>query len=107
MGVENPVERAKQFGKLPKQKVKKTKTGKKVLKQRLVEKKPIEEIQRQKMLKMVEDILVNKKKDSEISEKEKQLTKSMLNQIKSLKNLAKKEGLDIKDLIKALKSNEQ
>lgn len=107
MGVENPVERAKQFGKLPKQKVKKTKTGKKVLKQRLVEKKPIEEIQRQKMLKMVEDILVNKKKDSEISEKEKQLTKSMLNQIKSLKNLAKKEGLDIKDLIKALKNNEQ
>lgn len=107
MGVENPVERAKQFGKLPKQKVKKTKTGKKVLKQRLVEKKPIEEIQRQKMLKMVEDILVNRRKEVELGEKEKPINKIILKHISSLKNLAKKEGIELKDLIKALKNHEQ
>lgn len=107
MGVENPIERAEQFGKLKKQKVKKTKTGKKVLKQRLVEKKPIEEIQRQKMLKMVEDILVNKKKETELGEKDTKITKNVLAQIQTLKNVAKKEGIELKDLIKFLKKNEQ
>ena len=50
MGVENAIERAKQFGKLPKQK---REDGE--LKQRLSEKDNIEEQQKQKMIKMVED----------------------------------------------------
>ena len=103
MGVENPVERAEQFGKLKKQKVKKDKTGKKVLKQRLVEKGNIDEIQRKKMLKMVEDILVNKKQQSELGEKEQQTSNQLKKQIQQLKNIAKKEGLSIKDLINAIK----
>ena len=47
MGVENPVERTKQFGKLPKVKKKKGK-----LKQRLVEKEKLDEVQRNKMVKI-------------------------------------------------------
>lgn len=76
------------------------------MKQRLVEKKPIEEIQRQKMLKMVEDILVNKKKETELGEKEVKINKNVLNQIQSLKSLGK-EGIGLTDLIKFLKKNEQ
>ena len=52
MGVDNPVERTLDFGKI---KGVKRKNGK--LKQRLFEKDAIEEQQRQKMIKMVEDIL--------------------------------------------------
>jgi hypothetical protein len=106
MGVDNAVERAKQFGKLPKEKVKKDKKGKKVLKQRLVEKSKLEEIQRQKMIKMVEDILVNKKKDKEVSNKEKPLTKILMKNIRSIKKLAEKEGIDLTQLIKALQKDE-
>jgi hypothetical protein len=63
MGVENPVERAKEFGKIPRVKKKKGK-----LKQRLSEKEQIEEAKKEKMKKMVEDIVLNKKNsDSEIN----------------------------------------
>ena len=104
MGVDNPIERANQFGKLKKQKVKQDKTGKKVLKQRLVEKGPIDEIQRKKMIKMVEDILVNKKKESEIGKKESKISKNLINQLTNLKKLADKEGVDFKELIKTIKN---
>lgn len=106
MGVDNAEERAEQFGKIKKEKVKKTKKGNKVLKQRLVEKEPIDEIQKQKMLKMVEDILVKKRKESDLNEKEKPITKILLKNIKSIKKLAEKEGIDLNTILKALK-NEQ
>jgi hypothetical protein len=101
MGVENPVERAKEFGKLPKAK---KKNGK--LRQRLSEKDTIEEIQRKKMEKMVEDILTRKYDDAEIVEKEGGINKILIKNLKSIKKLADKEGIPVSKLIDILKNNE-
>jgi len=101
MGVENAIERAKQFGKLPKQK---REDGE--LKQRLSEKYSIEEQQRKKMIKMVEDMLTKKSKDNSDVVKDKGISKILLKNIQSIKKIADKEGISINMLIKALKSNE-
>jgi len=104
MGVDNPVERAKQFGKLPKQK---RNNGK--LKQRLSEKEQIEEEQKTKMKKMVEDILAKKYNDKgEVVEKDKNkgMSQFLIKNLKSIKNLADKEGISLSDLIKQLKTDE-
>lgn len=113
MGVENPVERAKQFGKLPKQK---REDGE--LKQRLSEKETLEEKQKIMMKKMVEDILTKKSKtDSDILNKRtkedsddtptNQTVKKILKKnLKSIKILADKEGISVNSLIKMLKSSD-
>ena len=110
MGVENAVERAKQFGKLPKEEVE---DGE--LRQRLSEKDSIEEQQRKKMIKMVEDMLTKKSKSSDVVKKsssnsdvvkDKGISKILLKNIQSIKKIADKEGISINMLIKALKSNE-
>jgi hypothetical protein len=102
MGVENPVERTKQFGKL---KNVKKKDGK--LKQRIVEKEKLSEVQKQKMVKMVEDIITKKSKDeSDVVGKDSTLSKILMNNLKSIKKLAEKEGISLSQLMKALKNNE-
>ena len=102
MGVENPFERTKQFGKL---KNVKRKNGK--LKQRIVEKGNLTEIQKQKMVKMVEDIITKKSNDnSEVVGKDSSLSKILMNNLKSIKKIAEKEGISLTQLIKALKNNE-
>jgi hypothetical protein len=102
MGVENAVERAKEFGKLPNQK---KEDGE--LKQRLSEKETIEERQHRLMKKMVEDILTKKPKtDSDVIKKDTGVSKILLKNIQSIKKIADKEGISINALIKALKSNE-
>ena len=101
MGVENAIERAKQFGKLPKQK---REDGE--LKQRLSEKDSIEEQQRKKMIKMVEDMLTKKSSNNSDVVKDKGISKILLKNIQSIKKIADKEGISINMLIKALKSNE-
>ena len=102
MGVENPVERAKQFGKLPKAK---RKNGK--LKQRLSEKETIEETQKRMAIKMVEDILTKKSKDeSDVVKKDEGVSKILKNNLQSIKKLAEREGISINQLIKILKSGE-
>jgi hypothetical protein len=102
MGVDNPVERTKQFGKL---KDVKRKNGK--LKQRIVEKEKLSEVQKQKMVKMVEDIITKKSKDdSEVVGKDSSLSKILMNNLKSIKKLAEKEGISLSQLMKALKNNE-
>jgi hypothetical protein len=101
MGVENAIERAKQFGKLPKQK---REDGE--LKQRLSEKDNIEEQQKQKMIKMVEDMLTKKSSNNSDVVKDKGISKILLKNIQSIKKIADKEGISINMLIKALKSNE-
>ena len=102
MGVENPVERAKQFGKLPKAK---RKNGK--LKQRLSEKETIEETQKRMAIKMVEDILTKKSKDdSDVVRKEESVSKILKNNLKAIKKLAEREGINLTQLIKILKSGE-
>ena len=101
MGVDNPVERAKQFGKLPKEKVE---DGE--LKQRLSEKDSIEEQQKKMMKKMVEDILTKKSKDSSDVIKNTGVSKILKKNLKVIKNIADKEGISINMLIKALKSSD-
>jgi hypothetical protein len=102
MGVENPVERAKQFGKLPKAK---RKDGK--LKQRLSEKETIEETQRKMAIKMVEDILTKKSKDdSDVVRKDEGVSKILKNNLQAIKKLADREGISVNQLIKILKSGE-
>lgn len=109
MGVENPVERAKQFGKLPNQKIKKTKKGEKVLKQRLSEKEAIEEERKKRLEKMVEDILTKRNKDKSdvvTKETENSMTKFLVKNLKSIKKLADKEGISLNDLMKKIKTDE-
>jgi aminopeptidase N len=104
MGVENASERAKEFGKIPK--VKKCQ-GK--LKQRLSEKEQIEEAKKEKMKKMVEDIVLNKKssnKDINKKNTNKGLSKILSKNIENIKKLADKEGIKVSDLIKILKGSE-
>ena len=101
MGVDNAVERAKQFGKIPKEEVE---DGE--LKQRLSEKETLEERQHRLMKKMVEDILTKKPKtDSDII-KNTGVSKILKKNLKAIKNIADKEGISINMLIKALKSSD-
>jgi hypothetical protein len=101
MGVENAIERAKEFGKLPKAK---KEHGE--LKQRLSEKESIEEHQKNMMAKMVEDILTKKSKDDSDVIKNTGVSKILKKNLKSIKNIADKEGISINMLIKALKSSD-
>jgi len=101
MGVDNAVERAKQFGKLPKEEVE---GGE--LRQRLSEKETLEERQHRLMKKMVEDILTKKSKDSSDIIKNTGVSKILKKNLKSIKNIADKEGISINMLIKALKSSD-
>jgi hypothetical protein len=104
MGVENPIHRAKELGKLPKAK---KRNGK--LRQRLSEKDSIEEQERQKMVKMVEDILAKKSnKDSDILKKDNDssVSKILIKNLQSIKKLADKEGISISKLINILKTSE-
>ena len=103
MGVDNAIERAKQFGKLPKQQRVRGK-----LKQRLVEIDALEEEQKIRMMKMVEDILAKKSKSNSdvVSKKETPISKILMKNLKTIKKIAEKEGVDINKLINVLKSDE-
>ena len=101
MGVDNAVERAKQFGKLPKEEVE---GGE--LRQRLSEKETLEERQHRLMKKMVEDILTKKSKDTSDVIKNTGVSKILKKNLKAIKNIANKEGISINMLIKALKSSD-
>ena len=109
MDVDNPDERAEEMGKDPKLEKKKMKGS--FIRQRLVEKEPIDEVQKQQMIKMVEDILTNKnKKDGDVvkksSDSNKTIGEFLKRNLKSIKKLAEKEGISIDQLIKALKYDE-
>jgi hypothetical protein len=66
----------------------------------------ISEIQKQKMIKVVEDILMGKKNydNSEVGKKEPEVSKVLKKNISSLKKQAEKEGLSLAELLKMLKS---
>jgi hypothetical protein len=104
MGVEDPEGRAEEMGKDAKLDKKKVKGA--FTRQRLSEKDTIEEIQKQRMIKMVEDILTKKNNDnSEVVKKEtnKGVSEFITKNLKAIKNLAEKEGININQLIKMLK----
>ena len=109
MGVDNAEKRADEQGKDPK--LEKKKMNDSFIRQRLVEKEPIDEVQKQKMIKMVEDILTKKsKKDGDVvkgsSESNKTIGSFLKRNLKSIKKLAEKEGISVDQLIKALKYDE-
>jgi hypothetical protein len=112
LGIEDPeerLERTKQLGKIRGQKVRKTKDGKKVLKQRIVEKEKLDEIKKEKMIKMVEDILTKKGENKEVLSKEKTddgLNKILVKNLENIKKIAKKEGISLNKLINILKQGE-
>lgn len=121
MGIEDGSEledRLKQLGKLKKAKVKRDKRdGKLVLKQRLTEKDSLEEEEKKRAIKMLEDILskkkkqssdvVNKKSHSDLMDKsDSEIKKILVKNLKSIKNIADKEGININQLLKSLNSDE-
>ena len=101
MGVKNAKERADEFGKIPNEEVE---DGE--LKQRLSEKETLEERQHRLMKKMVEDILTKKPKTDSDVIKNTGVSKILKKNLKSIKNIADKEGISINMLIKALKSSD-
>ena len=66
----------------------------------------LSEIQKQKMIKVVEDILMGKKSsdDSEVGKKETKTSNILKKNISSLKKQAEKEGISISELLKMFKS---
>lgn len=107
MGVDDPVGRAEEMGKDPKLDKRKVKGS--FVRQRLSEKDTLEEIQKKEMIKMVEDILTKKKKNnSDVVTKDpnKGVSQFLIKNLKSIRALAEKEGVNLNDLIKALKYNE-
>ena len=70
----------------------------------LVERRKIEEERKEKMRKMVEDIILGKKsKNKEVTETNKSLSKLLMKNLESIKKLADKEGISVTELIKVLK----
>jgi hypothetical protein len=103
MGVDNPLERAEEFGKDPKLNKKKKKGAD--MRIRITEKEKISEIQKNKMIKVVEDLLMKKRNsDIDITKKDSdsEVSSVIKKNIKSLLKQAGKEGLSKKDLIKLL-----
>lgn len=103
MGIEprEAEDRAKQMGKLPNAK---RKNGE--LKQRLAEKESVEE-QRQKSLKIIEDILTKKSKsNADVVKKNTTISKILKKNLQSIKKVAEKEGISTNDLIRFLKTDE-
>ena len=66
----------------------------------------LSEIQKQKMIKVVEDILMGKKNsdNSEVGKKETKTSNILKKNISSLKKQAEKEGISISELLKMFKS---
>jgi hypothetical protein len=97
MGVDNPVERAIEFGKDPKISQEKKKKGSQ-MRIRLQEKEILDKIARERMAKMVEDILVGKEK----SKSSKDVHKSKKDNLEISKSMTK----DFLDLLKQIEDKQ-
>ena len=71
-----------------------------------ISRETLSEIQKQKMIKVVEDILMGKKNSnsSDVRKKDVEISKVFKKNISTLKKQAEKEGINISELIKMLKS---
>jgi hypothetical protein len=113
MEPEDAKDRTEKFGKDIKDKKEKN-TPKKIKNKKsfigtfnLFEKRKIEEKKNEDARKLIEDILVQKnKKDSDITKKETKISKTFLNNLKSLKKMADKEGISLGELVKMIKKDE-
>ena len=73
----------------------------------LVERRKLEEGRKEKMRKMVEDMVLGKKsKDTEINKKGSAMSKLLTKNLESIKKIAEKEGISVTELIKILKKGE-
>jgi|LakMenEpi03Aug12_release.lakeMendotaPanAssembly.Ray.scaffolds.fasta_scaffold409716_2 hypothetical protein len=98
-------ERTEQFGKDPSGNRTKNAPKKIRNKKGFIDRMTLSEIQRQKMIKAIDEILLNRKNsDGELGEKEDKASKIIKKNVDSLKKMAEKEGLTINQLIKMLKS---
>jgi len=61
-------------------------------------------LEREKMIKVLEDILTKKSKDSDVQSKEINASKLLMKNLKTLKKMAEKEGLSNSDIMKLMKS---
>jgi hypothetical protein len=95
LGVEDPKGRAKEMGYDPKLEKKKLPGS--------FTRKRLEEVQKEKMIKVLEDILTKKSKDSDVHSKELKTSKIFIKNLKSLKKMAEKEGISNLDIIKLMK----
>jgi len=99
-------DRTKQFGKTPN---KKKKAPKHIQKRKgFIDRLTLAEREKQEMTKVVEDILTKKYIDTyDVNPKEKrEVSKILLKNIKSLKKMANREGLSIRDIVKLLKDEQ-
>jgi len=73
----------------------------------LVERRKIEEERKEKMRKMVEDMVLGKKSnDKEVNKKNSAMSKLLTKNLESIKKIAEKEGISVTELIKILKKGE-
>jgi hypothetical protein len=114
---EEAAERTRQQGKEPdprEHKKKLKRVPKKIKKKKnyidtltLVERRKIEEERKEKMRKMVEDMVLGKKSnDKEVNKKNSALSKLLTKNLESIKKIAEKEGISVSELIKILKKGE-
>ncbi len=114
---EEAAERTRQQGKEPDQREHKKKlkrVPKKIRKKKnyidtltLVERRKIEEERKEKMRKMVEDMVLGKKSnDKEVNKKNSAMSKLLTKNLESIKKIAEKEGISVSELIKILKKGE-
>jgi hypothetical protein len=106
MDVDDAEDRTKQFGKKPEMDERSLyKDDPNFVSRSVLKEREIQEEQRQKAIKMVEDILVRKSsKDNDVSNKEPKTSKILQRNIKSIKKLADKEGLTMSELLKLIKN---
>jgi hypothetical protein len=114
---EEAAERTRQQGKEPdprEHKKKLKRVPKKIRKKKnyidtltLVERRKIEEERKEKMRKMVEDMVLGKKSnDKEVNKKNSAMSKLLTKNLESIKKIADKEGISVSELIKILKKGE-
>lgn len=98
LGVDNAEERAEEMGKDPK--LEKKKTDGAFTRMRLQEKEKM--FTKEQIMKMKEDLLVDKDADNDIRPSDESVSKIIMRNIKALKKLANKEGISVKQLSKLL-----
>ena len=103
MEPEDAKERTKQQGKDPSGK--RDKKSKYKNDKNFISRQILPEIQKEKAIKMVEDILMGKKNDDEdVKRKEVEVSKILRKNLKSVKRQADREGISIPNLVKILRS---
>lgn len=104
MDPDDAKKRTKQFGKDPSGK--KTQKAPKDIqdKKGFIDRMTLAEIERQKMIKLIDEIILNKKNtDGELGEKVNNVSVILKKNLSAIKKLADKEGISIKQLIKMIK----